>query len=758
MAIRISDEGLKILDAERLRRGWTRKELADHAGLAEATVAHAFNNKKYNISENTVQAICDALGIPLKEITLWPPINDKNPQPSTPKDQILDGIKKRCGEVRVLDLDPPRQVEAIYTSTSFRKLSSPIPDLMDRTEVVKAASPMLMVIGGAGTGKTMFLKYLAMLCGNSKKDAVLEDGIPIVVTLKDFSEAESQPTLKDFIARQWSASGIENAQELIEQYSREKQLLVLLDGLSEVSPQSHKRVCQEIQSFSKICHRLETRIIITSRFPTGNRELGAITTVEIVGFSHEEIKIFIRKFFGKNQDLKVCRKLIEKLNSEDSLKELTSNPLLLTLFCRLYDKYGDLPVNKIELYKKSTEVLLRKISSRDGLLDSQWPWHRKEHLFGFLALETFQTGNYSFDESLAKGCILKYVQDLTSFSKASDLKLFIDDLWEDIKTQSGLIIEKSQKSYSFSYLIFHEYFTAQEIVGTQNWDLLSEHSNDKRWREVTLLAGEEMRYADSLLLRLKSYADDLLGEDSKLQTLLKWVNQHAKKITLEATASNLCYVARAFSLATALKTNLTAIDLHLERAIDLHLERAIDLNIFQSIAPERNFQFDINLDVDLAMAIAISLELDVTFQRQSVRAKSQAFALAKLISTAVSNCKRKGQCSLTDELKKLYKDIQHFEAETWQEYQPKWWRENGSRWIKMLRYAATEYRGIGQDWQFTPQQQQKLRQYYDANLLLVECLNRDCRVSLNVRQEIEETLLLPIADIQRRHPLQLNCV
>jgi hypothetical protein len=41
-------------------------------------------------------------------------------------------------------------------------------------------------------------------------------------------------------------------------------------------------------------------------------------------------------------------------------------------------------------------------------------------------------------------------------------------------------------------------------------------------------------------------------------------------------------------------------------------------------------------------------------------------------------------------------------------------------------------------------------QYYDANELLVACLNSGCLVSNRVREEIEETLLLPIAEIENR--------
>jgi Rps23 Pro-64 3,4-dihydroxylase Tpa1-like proline 4-hydroxylase len=59
------------------------------------------------------------------------------------------------------------------------------------------------------------------------------------------------------------------------------------------------------------------------------------------------------------------------------------------------------------------------------------------------------------------------------------------------------------------------------------------------------------------------------------------------------------------------------------------------------------------------------------------------------------------------------------------------------------------HRNIGHDWQFTDNQKALLQQYYDANLLLIECLNSDCYVSRSVREEIEATLLLPMAEIEK---------
>jgi hypothetical protein len=46
-------------------------------------------------------------------------------------------------------------------------------------------------------------------------------------------------------------------------------------------------------------------------------------------------------------------------------------------------------------------------------------------------------------------------------------------------------------------------------------------------------------------------------------------------------------------------------------------------------------------------------------------------------------------------------------------------------------------------WQFSEQQKKMLKQYYDANKLLADCLTNAHYITRSVREEIENTLLLP---------------
>ncbi|MGV0105980.1 hypothetical protein NSTCB13_04762 [Nostoc sp. DSM 114160] len=72
-----------------------------------------------------------------------------------------------------------------------------------------------------------------------------------------------------------------------------------------------------------------------------------------------------------------------------------------------------------------------------------------------------------------------------------------------------------------------------------------------------------------------------------------------------------------------------------------------------------------------------------------------------------------------------------------------WWKTDGQVWNEQLRTVMIEHCNIGHDWQINEAQKTLLQEYLYANKLLVECLNSECYVSWEVRQEIENTLLLP---------------
>ena len=75
-----------------------------------------------------------------------------------------------------------------------------------------------------------------------------------------------------------------------------------------------------------------------------------------------------------------------------------------------------------------------------------------------------------------------------------------------------------------------------------------------------------------------------------------------------------------------------------------------------------------------------------------------------------------------------------------------------TKWVEQLREVMIEHRNIGHDWQFTDEEKQQLERYYNANKFLVDLIKVEGAVSEDFRTKIEDTLLLPWTELQRRSP------
>ena len=79
------------------------------------------------------------------------------------------------------------------------------------------------------------------------------------------------------------------------------------------------------------------------------------------------------------------------------------------------------------------------------------------------------------------------------------------------------------------------------------------------------------------------------------------------------------------------------------------------------------------------------------------------------------------------------------------------WESMEQDWTEKLRTIMIDHRDLGCQWYFSDEQKQVLDEYHEANRLLVKCLNVASRTLENkTKKSILETLLLPIAEIEKR--------
>jgi hypothetical protein len=156
-------------------------------------------------------------------------------------------------------------------------------------------------------------------------------------------------------------------------------------------------------------------------------------------------------------------------------------------------------------------------------------------------------------------------------------------------------------------------------------------------------------------------------------------------------------------------------------------------------AAVRAFYFTLDRTLDRALVRALVRALDLALDRALIRALD--LALDPVLDRALD---RALHLALDPELQRQLKQLKHQLPDTrdWENCQ-RWWQANGQVWTEELRSVMIQHRNIGHDWQFSDSQKKLQKQYQGANKLLVDCLNSDCYVSREVRQSIEDTLLLP---------------
>jgi predicted NACHT family NTPase len=141
-------------------------------------------------------------------------------------------------------------------------------------------------LGKPGAGKTTFLKHIAIQCISGKFQA---DLVPIFINLKNFAEAEHQPSLLKYITEQFVSSASNT--KAIKQILSQGRALILLDGLDEVKEIDAYRVVQEVRNFSAKFYL--NSFIITCRIATREYIFEQFTEVEVADFDQLQINTFV---------------------------------------------------------------------------------------------------------------------------------------------------------------------------------------------------------------------------------------------------------------------------------------------------------------------------------------------------------------------------------------------------------------------------------------------------------------------------------
>jgi predicted NACHT family NTPase len=375
--------------------------------------------------------------------------------------------------------------------------------------------------------------------------------VPIFVTLKDLDDRQKHPSFLEYITEIYAAnqSDSEKAQFMmnLEKLMNCGRVMILLDGLDEVTDTSQEQILNQIREITESFH--QNQFVMSCRMAVQKYTFENFIEIQVADLEYKQIITVANKWFNSNNQMVDI--FIKNLQENVKIQEFATNPLLLNLLCLVFESTEKFPKNHLDLYQQGLEILLQQwdeTKTRDNdIFYRNIQLVDKQKLLDSLALRLFEKGEFF----VKKDNLVKYI--LEFLNKGEEKPLFFiekESNWilTSIENQHKVLVERTPGIYSFYHSNLQHYLTARAIVNSRNSQdllILVNSLTKPAWREVFLLASQMMPNSDELLILMKKKIDQLMASDEKLQQFLHWTHQKALSVPVGFKPA----AVRAFYLA-----------------------------------------------------------------------------------------------------------------------------------------------------------------------------------------------------------------
>lgn len=383
---------------------------------------------------------------------------------------------------------------------------------------VISGSKHVVVTGEPGMGKTTLIKYLTLM--NCQKQNEVESSIPFIIPLIEIAGLIRDGfSYEDFIDYLKNRTSFKDNLDYIEaeqfkNFLSQYKVIVFFDGLDDISESDQIRVADEIQRFIQAYPRASIWVTCRQNRYDAILRLGKLfKKYHLAPFSENKTLEFIRKWYQisvKNSE-SLDEEFIQSLNlavkKNSKISSLSRNPLLLTMMVLLHQFEGNIPHDRVNLYEKSIELLLKTWQLQKSTSTGKMPIESKRRFdyneeLNILAAASFDILKRNLDEKnntwhhledkVLKNSLLSVRCDKKRRSDKQaikDIRVLLRHFCED----TGFINKKRDRILSFTFPPFGDYLCAYQMAKNTNKSLdelideMLDNAGKPSWEEPILL-------------------------------------------------------------------------------------------------------------------------------------------------------------------------------------------------------------------------------------------------------------------------------
>lgn len=388
------------------------------------------------------------------------------------------------------------------------------------------------VIGPPGSGKTTLLKNVALTWVDKKSPLPL---IPVLLFLREHATTISEnPGLNLVHLIENSLRDLPPPAGWFQRHLDQGQCLVMFDGLDEMgSFDLRRKVADWINRQTAAFPR--NRFLVSSR-PNGysDSSLDDFNVLRVLPFRADQIERFVRNWYLANEIIshqkddpgvhteaeQGAADLLLRIRQNSTLRQLSVNPLLLTMIATVHRYRSQLPGRRVELLAEICEVLLGNWRTARGLEIDLTP-RQKIRVLGKLAFE--MTARCRREVSSHEA--IEAISDaLKLVAPTSEPHAFL----RSVEDSSGLLVQRENGVHGFAHVVFQEYLASQYILENNLVRELILHVGEPWWEETILLYAAQADATDLVKECLESQPP-LLDLASRIAELALTIHVSTRK-------------------------------------------------------------------------------------------------------------------------------------------------------------------------------------------------------------------------------------